>query len=782
MKQLYSFILDKRPNLDSPNKGEFYAYSIILNKDNVNILPRDMFSNSLVKTAIKVAEAISTNNYFTYFKILKEVPYVMKCLMHSFSFEIRKNAIRVMKETSKEEIRPNDLKEKLHFNSADEAKNFAKIFIKTGDGILRKNSHFDDVKDITLYRIPEFIREIKPGRDLQSKVYRIENNALTTSTSSFSFSQILEPHQRSSQSSMIFSIPQPPVSIAPQLQSSQPQTVNQEELRLKQEKERQEQEEKERREKEEREKREKEERERKERQEREERERREQEENERKEKEEREKREKEERERRERQEREERERKAQEELRLRKLAEEKKKKAMDINAAINSLDELDFAKILDSVQDKDFKAWKITVIFHNNISKDDYLGRILNKKLSVLSNIPNIDFNKLWGIDSVSERDLHCAQTVILIGESWNNETLNDYISRLTYVNAEVLVFYPNRTDIPTTFNRKVVPHKIPPIPQKDSMPSVREFDAVITKDLESAITDSLRRSFGYFKKVGLERTTLYNYIKLRFNDLTHVKMSTEHIQLWNNPDFFRERTNAFVSLIENDVIKSVQQLNLLKFSEEQFIKKVTSALSKLRMPEFQWNDLLKRYSQNLNSAFAEEATKLFKSFVTKLNIKGVDAFTDNFKRFLYSVISNRNLSMNPVQVLSWRMNWNEIFNDLVTKIIEEVIKPKDFEIVVNGSKGADKYKSIDDQYRNRVKIFASRQLEVEKRRAESEEENRDENVYSQPPAHKKRKSGKVAKPLKIGTEMKPSRIIKYDVSKEKEQWESDFEKILSLK
>ena len=753
-----------------------------------------MFSNPLVKTAIKIAEAISTNNYFTYFKILKEVPYVMKCLMHSFSFELRKNAIRIMKETlpPNGELYLNEVEERLHFNSVDEAKIFAKIFTDVGDGKLKKGMPFDDVKDITLYRMPSIIRDIKPGRDLQSKVYRIEMDSLATSTSSFSFSQIPDPYKRSVEPKpSLFTLPQPSISIAPPLPPPQHQQINMEELRLKQEKERQEQEEKEKKEREEREKREKEEREKREKEEREERERREREERERREREEKERREREERERKEkrereekeRREREERERKAKEELRLKKIAEEKKKTA-NINAAINDLHELDLAKVFNSVQEKDSDAWKITVIFHDNIQNDDYPARILNKKLSVLSNVRNIDFNKLWGIDSVSERDLYCAQTVILIGESWNNETLVDYISRLTYANAEILVFYPSTVSVPKTFNRKVVPHKIPPMPQKNSIPSIREFDLVVTKQLESAISESLTRTFTHLKKTGLERTTLYSYIKLKFNDLEPVRMSAEHIQLWNNPNFFRERTNTFVSMIEEDIIKPVRQLNLLKFSEEPFTNKVMGALSKLRMPEFQWNDLLKRYSSNLNSTFVEEASRLFKSFVTKLNVKGVEAFSDNFKRSLYLFISNRNLSVNPIQVLSCRMNWNEIFNELITKVIEEVIKPKDFEVIVDVSKDADKYKHIDDPYRNRVKIFAARQPEIKKRRAvpEEEEENRNENNDSQPPARKKRRTAKPVKSFKIEAEIKPSRIIKDNVSREKDQWESDFEKILSMK
>lgn len=732
-----------------------------------------MFSDPLIKTAIKAREAINTNNYFEYFKILKEVPYIMKCLMHVLSFDVRKNLIRIIKDTNNDKFTPIDeIERKLYFNSPEEAMKFAQIFTLVEGNMVKKGAPFKDVQDIVLYKMPKIIGDVNPGRELQSMVYGTKFDPLAVPTP--------VDHKRHVLSSQLL----PPQTIATVVQQSQLQALQQremDELRNKEEQKRKEREleqERLRLEKELKEKKMKEEEEiRRKKEEEEERERKRKKEEE---EELRQKRLREEEEERLKREAEERKRREQEQ----KIKKQKEKEEMErkreesISNEINMLRELDFSKILDRAKERDFAKWKIAVIFQNRVQTNDYVRRFLDKKLTLSSQTTqNIEFSKVYGTESVNEKSLYCAQTVILYGDSWD-EKLTDYVSRLTYINAEVIQIHSGPIGVSKNFNRKLVPHKVL------STPMPHTIDSKVTEDLESVISESLLRSCSSITKMGLEKISLCKYIKLRYENLMSVKLSTKYIQFWNNPEFFRERTNAFVTLLEKDVIRErIHKMNLLGFSESSFDRKISDTLSKLRMPEIKWNNLLRDSSLTLNNSFIEEATDLFGTFVTKLNITGFEICKENFKRLLCYVASNGSSLRSPIQNLAYGIHWNGIFNELVMKVMDEVIKPKDFEIIVDKTEDEDRYKLIDKQYEDRIKTFLSanhtdkKGFKTERKNEEEEKDTKDENVGLQPPAHKRRR--KTGPQFKVKAEFKPSEIIKSAVLTEKKQWESDFEKIL---
>lgn len=728
-----------------------------------------MLSNPFVKRAIKAREALSTNDYYSYFKIIKEAPYVMKCLMHSFSFEVRKNAIMAKDSSRAKNVSLYETTRNLFFKSREETESFLQVYTKVD-------------RDITLYKIPKIINDVRPGRELQSIVYGTKvSEPVSLFTPQLTSNPFLVPSYNPLQ--------QQQQEQQQQKQREQESQIRIQQIKLEEIKKKKEEEEKKRKEEEEqerlrieqelREKRLKEEAEERERLRKEEEER-EKERKRREEEELRQKRLREEEEERQRLKREEEERKRkEEELRIQKQKQKEemeRKRENEITKAINKLHGLNFSKIFDDIigKEQDFNTWKIAVIFQDKVTHKDYVGRYLDKKLSLPSNNPNIKFSKVYGTENVTKQDLYCAQTIILYGDTWNkSDELFEKISEMTYINAEVIGLYSKTFNISEKSNKKVILHKI------SSVPLPHTIDSNITNELESIISESLRKSCTPIKNIGLEKTSIYSYIKLKFEDLLTVRMKAEYIQFWNNPEFFRVRVNDFVSMIENDILgEHIHRVNFLGFSDESFDTKVHDILSKLHMPEIKWNDLLKQKSFILDNAFIEEASNLLESFMTKLNIKGAEIFKENFKRFLCYVASNRNSSVNSVQILSYKVHWGSIFNELTLKIIDEVIKPNDFEVVVDITKDKDRYKSIDNQYFDRIKTFVESK-NMKRARKENVEE-RDENIISQQPALKKRK--KVRPSIKIEAELKPSSIVNSTISAEKESWELDFERILSGK
>ena len=738
-----------------------------MDQETLGALPKDLFSDPLVMKAIKVAEAISTNNYFDFFKIMREVPYVMKCLMHALSFEIRKNSIKAL--TRYKEAKLVELEKKLFFTSINEVNEFAQIFMHTDGNSIPKGANFRDVKDVTLYKIPQIIKDIEPGQELQDMVYNGEKCEKCEQLQTFEQNTVQGPLS-------LFSPLLQKVQVKP-AETTKSKAKEKEEEKAEGEEEEEEEEEKDKAEEKclayekrledmktiEKQRRAKEEEDRKRlEREKELEEIRIKEADKRRKDELRAKKLKEEEE---------------EEDRKRKLKREAEKQEQERKAeerttkAINKVQGLDFQGIMNKAKCERHCKWKVVAIFQGKAaSKQNYAQRFLDRKISFTEDGKNkdIEFVKVYGLENVRENDVYGSQTVILCGDIWDNERLAKVLDKAMYAKGEVIVIYEKSFETHPKLNRKVSLFQVTQTPP----PHIKDLE--ITKELEKIVSASYKRSYEPLKNIGLEKTTLYSYVKAKFEEVSTVKMSTKHLQYWNSPEFFYERTNTVVSMIMKDIVGSrVKSLNMLGYSEPKFMANVRRVLLNLRVPELRWSQLIEQRPLRLDKDFIEKATELFSSFIKQFKIAGTEGAVENFRRILCFVVLNNGQQRSPAQALVNGIHWSGIYSDLMARAIEETIKANDFEVIVDTTINAEKYKTLDKQFENRIKEFLSACAEENVDRNSSEDAEK-----LQPPAQKKRKYKYETNGIRA--EITPLKSVESIVCAEKERWEAEFEAILS--
>ena len=100
LKELYHDL--SLSNIYCDNEPEFRCYEILLNVYDGDVifsfmnLRESVQSSPEVKFAVKVMNAIQTNNYVRFFKLAKEATYLQVCIMHRYFNRLRSDALNVM--------------------------------------------------------------------------------------------------------------------------------------------------------------------------------------------------------------------------------------------------------------------------------------------------------------------------------------------------------------------------------------------------------------------------------------------------------------------------------------------------------------------------------------------------------------------------------------------------------------------------------------------------------------------------------------------------------------
>ncbi|OQR72885.1 hypothetical protein BIW11_01223 [Tropilaelaps mercedesae] len=119
-----------------PNEAEFVAYDILLNLKEGNIakmitdLEPELRRDPLVKLAISAMNAIGGGNYRRFFKIVRQAPYLVACILHRYFIEVRRHAFRVLAKSLSSkggDMTLASLATDLFFNSEDDCARFLTV-------------------------------------------------------------------------------------------------------------------------------------------------------------------------------------------------------------------------------------------------------------------------------------------------------------------------------------------------------------------------------------------------------------------------------------------------------------------------------------------------------------------------------------------------------------------------------------------------------------------------------------------------------------------------------
>ncbi|XP_070534280.1 germinal-center associated nuclear protein-like [Ptychodera flava] len=89
-------------HIHCPNEAEFRAYDILLNLNEGDILRKvqlyreEVRESRDVRQAVEAFNAVNSNNFVRFFKIVRETKYLNACIMHRYFTQVRSRAVNIM--------------------------------------------------------------------------------------------------------------------------------------------------------------------------------------------------------------------------------------------------------------------------------------------------------------------------------------------------------------------------------------------------------------------------------------------------------------------------------------------------------------------------------------------------------------------------------------------------------------------------------------------------------------------------------------------------------------
>ncbi|XP_074646256.1 germinal-center associated nuclear protein-like [Tubulanus polymorphus] len=130
LKELYHD-LDMKQNIHCPNEAEFRGYTVLMNLNQgdtlreVQTLRDEIRESSFIKFALSAYEAINSNNYVRFFKLVRKASFLSACIMHRYFNQVRDQAVMVMLRAFKPiQFPAQDFARMLAFDGEDDLENF----------------------------------------------------------------------------------------------------------------------------------------------------------------------------------------------------------------------------------------------------------------------------------------------------------------------------------------------------------------------------------------------------------------------------------------------------------------------------------------------------------------------------------------------------------------------------------------------------------------------------------------------------------------------------------
>ncbi|XP_041348525.1 germinal-center associated nuclear protein-like isoform X1 [Gigantopelta aegis] len=120
-----------------PSEAEFRAYIVLMNLnegDTLRVIQQlrpEIQNTKEVKLAIKVYNAVNSNNYVRFFRLVKEASYLSACIMHRYFNQVRQKALNTILKAyggKNSKFPLQDLIRMLHFESSQEACHFCEFY------------------------------------------------------------------------------------------------------------------------------------------------------------------------------------------------------------------------------------------------------------------------------------------------------------------------------------------------------------------------------------------------------------------------------------------------------------------------------------------------------------------------------------------------------------------------------------------------------------------------------------------------------------------------------